>query len=728
MKGLGGCRFLLLAIGSTWGTTAGAAEPDPVQIVVTAQKRQQAAGQVGIAVTALDRSATAALARQDMAAIARDVTGLQVLAYSPTLTVFNIRGVSQNDYADSQEAPVAFYQDEVYGSALGAIAGRGYDLARIEVLRGPQGTLFGRNATGGLVHFISAPPPDAFEARASGTAGRYRQLAGDGAIGGPLTPSLRARASFSADTHRGWIANRAGADLGGARFYAGRLQLAADLAPGHDLAVKLEGLRNAHERSAGLYSHAAAAPDARGLGRLLRSDEDAFGTCAGCDALGYREPDADPFTGAFNDPIRFDRRFLDASARYSGEFGGVTLTSISDWQHLRKNYAEDSDMSPVSALTNDAFQRLSQASQEVRLEHAGERLRWVAGGYALRIRSVDRYRVDASGSLGIVEDYGGRLATDSVAGFAQGEYLALPGWTLIAGARYTHDRKLYTFDHAENGVRDLAFDAATQPTLADRGFGAWSWKAQLDWRPTDTLLVYAGVDRGTKSGGYSAPALAPADPATIAFDAETLTSYSAGAKATFAHGRAQAALAVFRYDYRGYQAFELVDLALAVRNKDATTTGVEFEMSASPAAGLTLAGSVAWLDATVKRVVLPLGDIVDRRMPQAPRWSAVARARYAFPLGRGEGAMEARGKYDGVQYLSAFNAEVDRAKARLVADVRLDYTTPNRRMTLTAFADNLTKRRYKTFNLDFSTSFGFAQTAYARPRWFGLTLTARSGS
>ncbi|HKT53944.1 MAG TPA: TonB-dependent receptor plug domain-containing protein, partial [Caulobacteraceae bacterium] len=129
------------------GASAAAAAEPPNQIqeiVVTAQKRAQNLQDVGVAVSAIGKTGLAALGRQDVTALANQAPSLQVNQYSPTITVFNIRGVSQNDFADSQEAPVAFYSDEVYISSLGAISGTTYDLERIEVLRGPQGTLFGR--------------------------------------------------------------------------------------------------------------------------------------------------------------------------------------------------------------------------------------------------------------------------------------------------------------------------------------------------------------------------------------------------------------------------------------------------------------------------------------------------------------------------------------------------------------------------------------------------------
>ena len=317
--------MVVMASGSGAWAQASSAEAgiDPNEIVVTAQKRTQSAQAIGVAVSALGKDSLAALGRQDISALATQVPGLQVNQYSPTVTVFNIRGVSQNDFADSQEAPIAFYNDEVYISALGAIAGMTYDLERIEVLRGPQGTLFGRNATGGLVQIVSAKPTDHLDGFVTATVGSYGQIATEGAIGGPLSDTLRARLSFTTNHGGDYIKNRVGKDLGGAKFYAGRLQLAGDVGDRGKFTIKVQALRNDHDRQGGIYSHAAAIPNALGLGTFIGANENPWSTCNGCDALGYGEPDRDPFTASFNGPNRFSRTFWCGSACKKDPVSGV---------------------------------------------------------------------------------------------------------------------------------------------------------------------------------------------------------------------------------------------------------------------------------------------------------------------------------------------------------------------------------------------------------------------
>ncbi|WP_016747665.1 TonB-dependent receptor [Rhizorhabdus wittichii] len=710
---------LALLAGTMLAPAAAMAQGADDEIVVTAQKREQKLQDIGLSVTAIGGAMLDSVGRQDMTALAAQVPGLQVAQYSPTITVFNIRGVSQNDFADSQEAPIAFYNDEVYVSALGAISGQMFDLERVEMLRGPQGTLFGRNATGGLVQVITKRPTRELEGYAQLTVGSYGQIATEGAISGPLSERVRARLSFTSDHHGGYIENRIGRDIGNARFYGGRLQIEADVGDSGTLLVKLQGLRNDHETSGGLYSHVAAGFDADGLGFKLGPNDDFWGTCGGCDAFGYKEPDNDPFTGSFDRIGFFDRKYWSATVRYEQDFGGAKLTSITDYQDLRKRFGEDSDMSPVHIFHYDTAQDLYQLSQELRLSGDTDRFTWLAGIYGLKIRTDNDYQIDAAPVLGLLENYGGRQKTDSVALFGQVEYKATDQISLTVGGRYSWDRKTYDFAHAENGVQDFVFNRTTNPGLAKQTFKNWSGKVQVDYRPTDDVLLYAGVNRGTKSGGFGVQAFTPIDPTTLPYDQEVLTNYEAGFKLTLLDRKVTFNGAVFHYDYKDYQAFTLQGLSQIVANVPARVTGVETELVLRPARGLMLSGFLTWLDTKVKGITLPSGRVADRDMPQAPKWSIGGMARYAFPVGPGQLALQTDWKYDSSLYFSTFNAPIDREPSRIVGNARISWSSDDDHWTLAAFANNLTDKKYRIYNLDLSASFGFANQAYARPRWFG---------
>ena len=184
------------------------------QITVTAQKRDQNLQAVGTSITALDATALSKLGLTDVTSVASQTPAMQFNQYSPNITVYNLRGVSQNDFSDHQEAPIAVYSDDVYVASMGALAGAMYDLARVEILRGPQGTLFGRNATGGLIQYISEKPKFGEAGSISVTAGTYSTVNSEGFVNAALNESLAARFSFATDYHSGYVENRIGPDLG----------------------------------------------------------------------------------------------------------------------------------------------------------------------------------------------------------------------------------------------------------------------------------------------------------------------------------------------------------------------------------------------------------------------------------------------------------------------------------------------------------------------------------
>ena len=702
-----------------------AAVPDPTEIVVTAQKRVQSIQDVGLSVTALGRTQLAAIGRQDVTALAGQVPSLQVDQYSPTITIFNIRGVSQNDFADSQEAPIAFYSDEVYLSSLGAISGQTFDLERVEVLRGPQGTLFGRNATGGLIQIVSAKPTKELDGFVTLTGGSYGQFATEAALSGPLTSWLRARASFESDNHGGYIHNRIGADIGNANFWGARLQLAADIGARGELTLKAQRLRNDHERSGGLYSFVAAKPNAQGLGVALRPDENFYGTGPGADPFGYAEPDNNPFTGSFDRIGFFDRTVSELSARYVQRFGEVTLTSITDYQELHKRYGEDTDVSPNAIFNYDTRQDLDQISEELRLSGAHHGFTWVAGVYGLTIHSHNGYKITSPAGVLPQQNYGGKLTTDSIAVFGQGEYAFTDRLSAIVGARYSDDTKRLEFNHATAGTPDFAFDPTTDPGLARQTFRDWSGKVELDYKPRRHWLFYASVNRGTKSGGFGTQAFTPIDPKSIPFASEVLVNYEGGFKLNLFNRATNLNVSAFHYDYDNYQAFSTVTLSQFVTNHPAKVTGVEFELNTRPVAGLFLQAFGTYLDTRVKGIVLPFGDVTDRVLPQAPSASLGGLARYERSVGPGKLAIETDWKYNSAQFFSTFNAPIDREGPYVAGNARLSYAPDGGHWEAAVFVNNIADRWYRIYNLDLSVALGDANQSYARPRWIGGSITYR---
>ncbi|QJU58174.1 TonB-dependent receptor [Sphingomonas sp. AP4-R1] len=734
------------------GSAASGSQLD--EIVVTAQKRRQSLQDVGIAVSAvLQSQLNAVQVTSDATALARVVPSLQVTQQNPSRTVFNIRGVSQNDFADIQEGPIAFYNDEVYIAFLGAISGQTFDLERVEVLRGPQGTLFGRNATGGLVQAVTRKPTAKFEGFGKVTVGSYDQITTEAAIGGPIGERVRFRVSGTTDHSNGYYHNLIDRDLDGptSRFYAARGQLDFDIGSSDLLRLKLEYMRNDDERTNG-QNASPATQNADGIGVPIGPNENPFGTCAGCNAAGFRWS-GNPYTNSSNFAGRFSRTFWNGMARYEHDFGWSKLVSITDYQDIDKKFSQDYDASPRQLLATQVNVRWRQISQELRLSGTVDKLTWLVGGYGMQIKAnapvplidldpllAEFYAGVPVGTFASSGAYHARQRTRSVAAFSQLEYRFDPVFSLIGGLRYNSDWKRFSYIHTSFGATSYDF-AQRRPDLASRRFETWSGKLQLNAQPSRSVLLYAGVNRGTKSGGYNAPFAVPsaatvapgALPATLAafdnripFGNEVLTSYEGGAKLTLFDNRATFNTAVFHYRYKGYQAFQSTGGNQFIVNLPARVTGLEAELTARPLPWLRVTAFATHLfDATILNLQLPGGRITDRDLPNAPAWSYGGSVATDFNLGNvGSMTISTNWKHNSSQYLSTFNAPVDHEPAYTIGDVAVSIKPDNVPIEATFFINNVSNVTYRTFGLD--NSFVTAvENVYVRPRWYGGSLTYR---
>jgi iron complex outermembrane receptor protein len=694
------------------------------EVIVTANKRSQNLQRVGTAITALGAKQLRALGQTDITAIARDIPSVQFNQYSPTLTIFNIRGVSQNDFTDAQEAPIAFYSDGVYVSSLGAVSGQMYDLNQVEVLRGPQGTLFGRNATGGLVQVTSAKPTTALSGYLQGSVESYGEIATEGAISGLLADGIKGRLSFQTDDHDGYVTNTTGPSLGTSRAYSIRLQLDFTLGNGGDLLIKAYGSRNDHETPAD-YKMEPSYPDANGLGVFLPPGLNYWGTGPGLDLTGYRPPTTNPFIVSLDHKPYFDRTYYGSTATYTQPFDAFKLTSITDFQGLHKAYSEDSDGSPDPLLNYSTRQYLDQISEELRLNGDIDKLNWIGGLYLLSINSRNGYDADLP-ALGASDLYATKTQTYSAAAFAQAQYTINKQFSVIAGLRYSYDHKRFDYDILQNGTERVDFNPQSYPSLATRKFPNYSGKVELDYQPDDDALIYAGINRGTKSGGFATPGSIPSTASqlvdSLPFKQEILTNYEGGFKLTLLDRTTRLNASVFHYDYHNYQAYSVVGLFQEITNNNATVNGGEVELTTKPVPDLTLNGFVSLLDTRVDNIIVPSGASLTRQMPQAPHVSLGGSIQYDVTLDAGRFSFESDWKYNGSEYFSVFNAPVDKERPNLVGNARIAFSPSwNDRFEAAFFVRNITNRYYRIYQLD-ESSLSFDQEVYAPPRWFGGSL------
>jgi iron complex outermembrane receptor protein len=703
--------------------TAAASDSD---IIVTAQKREQSAQDVGITLNVFSGDT---LIRQGVVSapdIAKLTPGVGVSgSFAGQNVTFSVRGVTQQDFQAHAESPVAVYIDEGYLAANNA-AGIGLlDIERVEVLKGPQGTLFGRNATGGLVSITTRKPTEELSINARLGYGSYNDVRAELALGGALGENVQARVAAMYQRNDGWMDNISptGGDLGGKETLSVRGHLAVQ--PSDSVDLLLTGYYSDVRLSWGAYSALSTRSTlTNGLPNAIVVDDP---TLFGEPPSNFRDLEVDANNaqsdGAFN-------RIGGATFRASIDLGGgAELTSITDYKVLRYFLKLDSDATAIDFLDSLTKARVENWSEELRLykDFGGARL--TAGLYYLHIdaRTTDLQRLFGLGGVQVSSPFA--LETDSYSGFLQGEVDIASQVTLVGGFRATREEKDYRYD---GFVQTLDGDPIVLGRTYRGASSQWlySWKGQLEYRPSRDLLLFAGYSRGTKAGSFNAPFAGGATPidAEVPYKPEKLDSFEVGFKSTLMDGLATFNGSAFYYDYTDYQAFKFVNFSTVVTNNAATIKGAEVELNVRPFTGLELMTGISYVDAVVKDVPISnaLGSaVVDRRPPFTSKWQANASIRYAFPLASGEASLQGDAQYRSTFFFSLTNFDATRVKGYTLLNARVAWTTPDERWELAAFGKNLSDERYRTVGFEASDFGGFTQVGYGEPRWFGVSVSYR---
>lgn len=725
------------------------------EVVVTANKREQNLQDVGLSVTAFNGNQLKELGYSEPVDIVAQTPGVEMASFHQSYASFNIRGVNQNDFADHLEPPIALYQDNAYIPHQGAARAQMFDVERVEILRGPQGTLFGRNATGGLVHVLSSRPTKEFSGYLDFTAAEYNLFKIEGAVSGSLTDALSARIAFVKNESDGWFENRSGEDLNNQNNYAVRTMFEWDVTDDTMLGLKIHGANNEDE-SGYAYSHTPTKVGPDGLGVQVGEDEiasypnilggdDIVAECPGCDILGFNEPDNDSRTGSsqFGD---FHRDIHGATFNLGMSFDNFNLTAITDYLVVDKFMAGDTDGTDREFFLYTTDQHSTSFAQEIRLDGGGSDFRWQTGAYYLTMDSDYLARVDLDVSvytggsepniLQSITDYAIKMDTWAV--FGQLEKDITDSLTLTAGLRYTEDDKEIDAVFSDLTVAfgltsPTYFNKDLYPSLAQKNFQNYSGRLQLDWRPNDEWLYYASYNRGHKSGNWAMPVFGlEADPTareevnypSLPHDEEVLESYEVGAKGSFHDGLAVFNASVFYYDYTDYQVFSLRNASQILFNRDATVSGGELELKLNPMTGLDVVfGASSIWEKTVENVPLPTGS-GDRDLPQSPDFTFNTLIRYEWPVFDGAMAVQTDYSWTDDFFFYAINEPVTHQDSYGVANARVSYTSGDESWQVALWAKNVLDEEYSAFRLDVS-SLAICSCAPAAPRWIGATASYR---
>jgi iron complex outermembrane receptor protein len=728
------------------------------EIVVTAQRREQDLQDVAIAVSAFSGENL-----RERGIVQSNRIGAQI----PNLAIGTnggpdgtpsvvIRGVGLSDFSDANSGPIGIYVDDVYLKALRAQNFALFDLERLEVLRGPQGTLFGRNTTGGAVQYHSRKPGADPEARLTVEAASDATYTGEVAVGGALGANVAGRLAARYVDSDGWMSNGWLDEANDYEKLSWRGALAFDPTDALSILLKYE-----YGRSDG------NAFPVKGRGLLDPTDGSACSAgrvdayeCA--NALGYIEGDDDR-TRARNDfEDRTETDYRSGLLRLDWQLSdAITLTSISAWVAVDTHQGEDSDGSPAGILNVILDSEGEQYSQEFRLSGASAAVNWVAGVYWLDDHNegtphfalfpelvpvaeaglLDDATAAAVGSFTSLYDQD----TTSAAAFAHLEYALTERLDLTVGARYTDEQAeaelvtLATFPAypIAPGVQVPLADVPVVTMDDDIGDSNVSWKLGLDFSPRDGLMLYASASTGFTAGGFNTSAVIEQFQA-VPFDPEEITAWEVGLKSRAFEERLQVNVALFRYDYDDMQVFTDVVTASGVSGRlvqnaaSGEMQGAELELTALPAQGLMLQFTAGYVDSELSDFstqtfdpaagAVVTVDLSGNTTALTPEWNYSALVRYAWPLAGGEASAQLAWNWQDAVFFSTDNTPGVAQDAYGLLDARVAWDAPEDRWQLSLWGRNLLDEDYLSFSSNLAP-FGLYQDYGPQPRSIGISGT-----
>ncbi|MBO9695165.1 MAG: TonB-dependent receptor [Sphingopyxis sp.] len=722
-------------------------------IVVTAQRRPERLQDVPVSVTALSGDTMAKQRIISASDLANVVPNLQsVSTVGDTTPIFALRGISMSDYSANQASPVATYYDEVYKGNFALLGVALYDLERVEVLRGPQGTLYGKNTTGGAVNLISAKPQFATSGALSAGYGNFNRFESSGFVNTALGEKVAARLAFTFARADGKLRNVSAGqgDLDAVREYGARLSLRYEPSPDAEFILRLStSLQNPDNYGViaepgpfgiggGVYAALNAADP------VLNPLTDDFRT-----GLGRRELASD-FT-----PKRRNRAYaaaLTSSVRLSG---GLQLVSVSSWDRGTLLSEEDTDGSALKALAITYRDRAEQVTQDVRLVGDGNGpVKYTLGGFfsyekVFNATDLSAYQ-DIDFNLDGALDFNDCLAAGPLAGcrlsnsfyqkrwswaaYADASYDLGGGFRLRGGLRYSHDRgrqyDVRSIISGSDGVPlanlipgdPVDLDATTSQRFSK---GNISGKIGIDYL-TGGNLLYASYSRGYRAGSFAAQAFFAPSELTIARP-EKVDSFEAGFKLDLLGRKLRLNGAGFYYRYRDQQFIDV--------NPDGTQVllnlprsrifGAEVELVAKPSRSLSVSASLGLLDSKIIEGVVQGQSVAGNRLANAPALSLSGAIDWdALSNDAGTLSLHVDSNYVSRQEYDALNSPALSQGGYGLLGARVAFRTADDRLGIALWGKNLTDHYYFTSRIAIG-SIGFNYNHVGAPRTYGVTLDAK---
>lgn len=723
------------------GPSAAVVQPArvPEEVIVTAQKRSENIQTVPVSIVAFSAEDLRQLGMTEGFDLANQVPNMNIDAPVADSNVrYFIRGVGTQDFNTLATSPIALYLDDVFLGSTIANSVNVFDLQRVEVLLGPQGTLWGKNTTGGAINFISAHPTHTLAGSASAGYGRRGERFAQGMVNVPLTATLAARAAFTYSGRDAWIENLAPNgphNLDAFSKAGGRLSF--EWTPNESVSAFLKGeyLKRTGSTNTGYLVPLTGPTDAFGDPAL------AFGV-----VNQGGGPSSDDFA-TWNVIARLDCNIG----------GGVELTSISGWQNANRIHEYELDGGTPALLFNQAsFGKHGQFSQELRLTSESPlRFRW-QGGLLYYVSSetattaVPFNEAAFSAAPFVTDDLwpeSRKLNSGSV--FGGVEYALTSRLTAKGGLRYNEDRGSYHAMHYAihpyaNYLNYISPDPLADPnsllipTDAIDSHAHWSkltWDAGLQYHFSGNKVVYLNSGTGYRQGTFSSPSGGSVDQFKV-LQPETNLALEIGTKTSWLDGKVQLNAAAFNYAYQDMQVFVLqpisagTPLAIESNAGRATDRGGEIELKFLPAPGWLMSGAVGYVHAVFTRfdtessAGVPI-SLAGNRFPRQPQWTANALLQHSWPLANGASVLlHTDWNYRGDYYVNADNLRNPYIPGRTIGNMRVTYTPGGDRWELALWARNVTDKHYPMggYRLGFANSQIFY---FGDPLMYGISASTR---
>ena len=691
------------------------------EVIVTAQRSSQNLQQVPLAVTGYSGAFLEKSKIEDFNDLRTRTPSLTFEQFAPGQPRYTIRGIGGG-------GGVAVFVDDVYMGQPSMSSVEFVDLERVEVLRGPQGTLFGRNATGGAIAFFTEKPGSDYRVKAKATVGNYDLKSLSALISGPVSDVLSAKISVIAREHSGYAFNETtGRDIEDETLAAARAALRFRPNDDWDIQLNIDG--STRRGTAPWWDLMIEAPKSAGnsnpeprRGRNHPDDGYADIDNAGVSLNANWDSPIGTFTSI--------TAFRNTQSHNRANTTGLLVAPLSDVANRRVNFH--------TLFIQQADQKAEQFSQELRLAaDLGDRFKWIGGLYYYQDDGVANrltdYRFYSFGPTPVDGRYAyaSTNETKAFAAFMSGTFALTEQLKLQAGIRWSHDEKDHTTVASGknfSGFRDGGVSVPGYSAASSADWSAWTPTASINYQVTPDVFVYGTISRGFKSGGFSD---GDSEKQSILrpFNPEFVWNYETGARTEWFDRRLRVNATAFYMDYTDLQVSVFTQLApnlpavlVSGNAGKAKIKGFELEWNAVPIEGLNLYGNYTRTESEISALISGANNLAGKKIPRAPENKFFMGA----SLARDFGGMTATGRvdytYQSDYFSSINNVPSERVLAQENWDAGLTMGPAGGAWSVEVWGKNLANELHV---VSISDILGDAFANYAPPRTYGVTLSYR---